>query len=548
MLSSLSPFRQRNAGPELGQNRQFAFRIECDRVILVIATSRENQPVDVQVDYIRLTAQPDELSEETEGGELDEATLDNAAPASHSARESQTARMNFDWMLGDGWKRLRDAIDTLATRHKVGGESVAVSLTGDFCVTRISTGTVDDVEHELGALAGRIPRYLQLGPGGKLIGQVRETLSPGIDHALTAVGNFTRLNALYEAFVSCHVDVAWIEPSLVSMARMVGMLGIDSEKPVLIADSFGQSWEVGITHQGRLLLDYRPAAAHDAQTFATAIDQHLARLRRFCQRHRGMTQSELSDLYVGGPPEKVDTVITHFGQTANLSAKLFQLPESCVSVRVPEEIESDAIAAFAAILPLTQPDFVQNPPDLLQTIRRDRAQSKIVRAVLTVWPIAVAAVLLMTASLWVGSLRDDAEQKHQQRQFVEVQMRATQARMASLQSDRRWVQHLGRIEQQTVSPPIVDLTTQITQCLPPQAALTSIRFDVEHNIMLTGKTSNEAEIYEIVGYLRRITGINQVALLATTSGVVQGESQFEMRLSWLPERDVDAELDPAQEL
>ncbi|MBB3204613.1 hypothetical protein FHS27_000377 [Rhodopirellula rubra] len=547
MLSSLSPFQQRSAGPELGQNRRFAFRIECDRVILVIATCCENEPVDVQVDYIRLTAQPDSMSEEIESGEFGDETLDNAAPTSRSAREPQTARMNFDWMLGDGWKRLRDAIDTLATRHKIGGESVAVSLTGDFCVTRISTGTVDDVEQKLGALAGRIPRYLQLGPGGKLIGQVRETLSPGIDHALTAVGNFTRLNALYEAFVSCHVDVAWIEPSLVSMARMVGMLGIDSEKPVLIADSFGQSWEVGITHQGRLLLDYRPAAAHDAQTFAIAIDQHLARLRRFCQRHRGMTQSELSDLYVGGPPEKVDTVITHFGPTASLSAKLFQLPESCVSVRVPKEIESDAIAAFAAILPLTQPDFVQNPPDLLQTIRRDRAQSKIVRAVLTVWPIAVAAVLLMTASLWVGSLRDEAEQKHQQRQFVEVQMRATQARMASLQSDRRWVQHLGRIEQQTVSPPIVDLTTQITQCLPPQAALTSIRFDVEHNIMLTGKTSNEAEIYEIVGYLRRITGINQVALLATTSGVVQGESQFEMRLSWLPERDVDAELDPAQE-
>ncbi|MFG0289819.1 MAG: hypothetical protein ACF8CQ_16685 [Rhodopirellula sp. JB044] len=522
----------------------------------MIATRREGGPVDVDVDYIRLTRAFDssvgEVPGEYEGDIAEEriATDDQRRTSSGS----QPTRTAFDWIHGDGWQRLRDAIDTLATRHKIGGESVAVSLTGDFCVTRISTGNVDDVEDELGALAGRIPRYLQLGPGGKLIGQIRETLSPGIDHALTAVGNLTRLNALYEAFVSCHLDVAWIEPSLVSMARMVGMLGIDDEKPILIADSFGQSWEVGITHQGRLLLDYRPAAAHDAQAFAIAVDQHLARLRRFCQRHRGMTQSELSDLYVGGPPDKVDQVLAHFGQKTKLDAKEFHLPSSCVNMNVPVEIESDGVAAFASVLPLIQPTVMQSPPDLLQTIRRDRGQSKAIRAVLALWPLAVAAVLLLATSLWVGSLRREAEQKHRQRQFVEDQMRATRARMASLQLDRSWVQHLVQIQKKTESPPLVDLTRQITQCLPPQAALTAVRYDAEHNIMLTGRTSNEAEIYEIVGYLRRIPGIEQVALLATTSGVVANESQFEMRLSWVADEAVEsnrtdrADTEPVQEL
>jgi len=141
----------------------------------------------------------------------------------------------------------------------------------------------------------------------------------------------------------------------------------------------------------------------------------------------------------------------------------------------------------------------------------------------------------MVLSFWVDGLQSESEQKVEQRAFVETQIHAIQTRMASLQSDRRWVEHLGRIQDTTASPPIVHLTHQITHCLPPQAVLSSVRFNTDRNIMLLGKTSNEAEIYEIVSYLRRLPGIELVALLATNSGGNEDQSQFEMRLSWRPE-------------
>ncbi|TWT93590.1 hypothetical protein [Neorhodopirellula pilleata] len=502
--------------------KKFAFRVEHDRIVLAVAEIATGVPARIVIDHESLVATE-------EHGEV---------PA--------------DWLEGEGNERLRQAIKSLAMRHQLNSDPVAVSLSGDFCVTRISTGTIEHVDQELSALASRIPRYLQLGPGEKLTGQVRESLQPGIEHALTSVGNHTRLQSLYRAFADNDVNVAWIEPSLVSLARLVGMLGIDQDKPILIADSFGRSWEVGIAHQGRLLLDYRPAAAHDSETFAKAIDHHLARLRRFCLRHRRMVQSELSDLYLGGPPQKITPVLEHFAvqdehNPQKLRAVELKLPAAFMIVEVAPEIESDSIVGVAAILPLLHTAIQQEPPDLLQSIRRDVKISKWRSLALTWWPAVTAAIVLVGLSLWVGGLQRQAQQKREQRGLVETQMRQTRVRMASLQSDQRWVEHLQTIQGKTRPVPMAILVKQITQCLPPRSSLQSIRLEGERSIQLTGKTPHESEIYEIVNYLRRIPGVTQVALLGTMLGSEENESQFNIRLSWTALSTSEQTTQPDQE-
>ncbi|WP_283431545.1 hypothetical protein [Neorhodopirellula lusitana] len=511
--------------PKTASLRRYAFRIEKDRVMLAVGKMGEGEEVAIEIDCCFLNEQTP-MDVQPEDADL------VSPPIAVS-----------DWLSGEGNKRLQAAIETLKNRHHIGSEEVAVSLSGDFCVTRISTGTVEQVDHELDALAGRIPRYLQLGPGGKLTGQIRDTLNPGIEHALTAVGNLTRLQTLYDAFAECDVRVAWIEPSLVSIARLIGELGIDEEHPVLVADSFGQSWEVGITHQGRLLLDYRPAAAHDAKTFANAIVEHLSRLRRFCQRHRGIDYSELNVLYVGGPPEKVDPVLEHFSEIAvqndhGLRTLPLLISDSFITIEVEASLRSDAIAAAAALLPLIRPDSQQPPPDLLQTIRRTKQQGGWKWIALTWWPAIAATFVVVALHFWVGGLQSQAEQRQLQREYVENQLRANRVRVASLQSDRRWVDHLKTISEKTVSPPMADLTKEITQCLPPRSVLQSIQVESERDILLSGSTSQEAEIYEIVGYLRQLPGIHQVALLGTMLGSKQEESQFNIRLSWRPDTSI----------
>ncbi|PHQ32293.1 type IV pilus biogenesis protein PilM [Rhodopirellula bahusiensis] len=503
-------------------DRSVALRIEDDRLMLVIASK--------SADAVQLNEPADEMI-------VDQVRCSDPG----------------GWINSGRWTEMVEALAKLKQRHQIGDSPVAVSLSGDFCVTRISVGTVEDVDRDLAALAGRIPRYLQLGPGGKVTGHTRETIGPGMEHALTAVGNRVRLQNLYEVFRMCDVEIAWVEPSLVSLSRLVGWLGLDNHAPVLIADSFGRSWEVGISFQGRLLLDYRPAAARDGSEFADAIDHHLERLQRFCQRHRGMSDHRLDQLFVGGGVDKVTPVVRRFANDSKLSVSAIDLTtaawkiernkvdsgadEDATVCEVPVA-ETDTVAVMAAVLPLiTNPELPKT--DLLQEIRRDRGKSLVRRIASTYWPVAAAMVLLMSGFALVANERSRSDRQSQQRDFVETQMRQTQVRMSGVQEMREFVTHLQTIESKTFSPHVNQIVTQMAQCLPAQTRLRSMVLDSERHIHLEGWTAQENDIYDVISYVRRVPEINQVALLGTNASADDDGLVFQIRLGMRTDRSAD---------
>lgn len=503
-------------------DRRVALRIEDDRLMMVIASH---------------SAEAIQLSEPA-----DEMLVDQIRCSDPKG-----------WINSGRWIEMAEALSELKQRHQIGDDPVAISLSGDFCVTRISVGTVEDVDRDLSALAGRIPRYLQLGPGGKATGHMRETIGPGMEHALTAVGNRVRLQNLYEVFRMCDVEIAWLEPSLVSLARLTGWLGLDRHAPVLIADSFGQSWEVGISFEGRLLLDYRPAAARDGKEFAEVIDHHLERLQRFCQRHRGMSDHQLDQLFVGGGVDKVNPVVQHFANNSKLSVSAIDLQSAswkidrhrnhsaddlkATSCDVPLAA-SDTVAVMAAVLPLIV-DQEMPKPDLLQQIRRDRGQSFVRKMTGTYWPIAAAACLLMLGFAMVANERARADHQRQQREFVETQMRQTQVRMASVREMREIVTHLQTIESKAFAPGVHQLVTQMAQCLPAQTRLRSMVLDSDRQIHLEGWTAQENDIYDVISYVRRVPDINQVALLGTNASADDDGLIFQIRLGMAIDRSAE---------
>ncbi|MCC9655155.1 hypothetical protein [Rhodopirellula halodulae] len=487
-------------------------RIEDDRLILVIAT------------------------QSAEAVQLDE-------PADQMIVDQVRCSDPSGWINSGRWNEMVEALTTLKQRHQINDEAVALSLSGDFCVTRISVGTVEDVDRDLEALAGRIPRYLQLGPGGKVTGHTRETIGPGMEHALTAVGNRVRLQNLYEVFRMCDVEIAWVEPSLVSVSRLIGWLGLDHHAPVLIANAFGRSWEVGISFQGRLLLDYRPAAARDGTQFADAIDGHLERLQRFCQRHRGMSDHRLDQLFVGGGVDKVNPVVARFAEDDKLSVSAISLETAAWTIQrykdAAEDSEAtvcevpvsrtDTVAVMAAVLPMiTNPDLPK--PDLLQQIRRDRSLSLFRRVTNTYWPVAAAVVLLMVAYGMKSSEQNRANQQIKKREFVETQMRQTKVRLSEVQDTREYVTHLQTVEQKSFSPRVNQLVTQLAQCLPGDTRLRSLVLDSEYQIHLEGWTADENNIYDVISYVRRVPEINQVALLGTGASADDDGLLFQIRL------------------
>ncbi len=197
------------------------------------------------------------------------------------------------WLTISGVGMLEEALATLVERHDMKRQQVAVSLDGVICVTRVALGTGEQVDHELATLADRVPRYLQLGPGEKVTGNCRRKIAQNVEYAVTGVVNRSLIQLIYDALRSAEVDVPWVEPSLVGVARLVGQARVGDGHPVMIADGTGQQWDVGITFDGRLLLDYRPAAATNVEALGEALEGHLSRLRRFCNRHRGITSGEL---------------------------------------------------------------------------------------------------------------------------------------------------------------------------------------------------------------------------------------------------------------
>ena len=187
-------------------------------------------------------------------------------------------------------------------------------------------GTTEEVDAELTMLADRVPRYLQLGPGEKVTGSSRTKIAPTVDYAVTGVVNRSLIQLIYNALREADIAVTWVEPSLVSIARLIGQAQIGGDQPIMIADGTGKQWDVGIACSGRLLLDYRPASATNEEAFRDALDGHISRLKRFCHRHRGVATGELSRLMVCGTGEKPNRAVEIVGDSLGVKPEILRVP------------------------------------------------------------------------------------------------------------------------------------------------------------------------------------------------------------------------------
>ena len=431
------------------------------------------------------------------------------------------------WLTTPGTPLLREALDTLADRHDMRREKVAVSLDGDFCVSRIAMGSTAEVDRELKMLAVRVPRYLQLGPGEKATGSVRTRIDVNVEYAVTGVVNRSLIENLYDALRSTDIDVTWVEPSLVSISRLVGRSGLVGEKPVLIADGAGRQWDVGIACAGRLLLDYRPASATTEKSFRGALMAHLSRLRRFCERHRGIASGSLDQLLLCGGGEKLDRAAEAFDETDVITAEKFNVPE----VTDLYEIDRDQCGAtnasvVAAVLPLMVGELGDNVPDLLETVHRAPELSWASKTIRYGWPAIAAAVFLCISFTLVSHRRRKAEMHLGDRATIQASVAAAQSRMIELAGKRELIDHLEVIDSKTREADLNVLLGQVTQCLPDRARLNEFHVETDGQIRLVGTVLDEALIYDLVGDLRKIPDVAQVALQGTSPSKEGTGSQF----------------------
>jgi Tfp pilus assembly protein PilN len=421
------------------------------------------------------------------------------------------------WLTASGAAELETALETLVERHHMRRHR--------------TMGTPDQVDHDLEMLGDRIPRYLQLGPGEKVTGNARSKIDNSMDHSVTGVVNRSLIQIIYNAFRSIDVDVAWVEPSLVSIARLAGQDKAFDERPVLIADGMGKQWDVGIACAGRLLLDYRPAAANNNEGFCQVLEGHYERLKRFCSRHRGVATDELNDLLICGDEEKTQDVLQRLSQSSRLKPSRLQIP---VLPKIYDLSSADQmtrnVPAVATVYPLLVGTQLEDVADLLEQVRRAPDLSLGQKILKQCWPVAVAAVCLIISYGLVASERRRHAGSDGGRAALQAEIIATSVKQSRISRDRQELDHLIRIARLSSEPRWDQMFSRITKMLPPSVKLNEFQVNSGSVILMEGTTVDETMIYELVNSLRHLPLISQVALKGTTPDTENQSTRFTVQL------------------
>lgn len=439
------------------------------------------------------------------------------------------------WLTAGGAEELERAIETLVDRQQMRRHQVAVSLAGDYCVTRVTMGTPEQLDHDLRMLADRIPRYLQLGPGEKVTGSTRQKVESGVEHAVTGVVNRSLIQIIYNALRGVDIDVTWVEPLLVSVARLTGTDSSFEDRPVLIADGMGKQWDVGIACMGRLLLDYRPAAANNNENFCSVLQGHCERLRRFCARHRGVATGELNDLLVFGEEAKLQEVLDRLKDSDRLSPRRLRVPDLSDLYHVePSDRMTRNVPAVATVYPLLVGIKHSEVADLLDHVRRAPDLSAGQRLLRLCWPVAVAAVCLLISYGLVSSERARHAGSGDGVAKLQAEMIATNAKQSRISRNQKELDHLRRVEAIASEHRWDQLFGWITKMLPPSMKLNQFRVDSGNTILLEGAALDETMIYEWVNSLRHLPKVSQVALKGTTPNAEDQSTGFTVQLRIQP--------------
>ncbi|TWT79227.1 hypothetical protein CA13_06250 [Planctomycetes bacterium CA13] len=436
------------------------------------------------------------------------------------------------WLDSKSLDAFSDAIESLVEKHGMRRGTVAVSLDGDFCVSRIALGNRDAVEREVQSLDSRVPRYLQLGPGVKVTGQVRQRVDDETDYAITSVVNQSLIGLVYGTFRAHDVELAYVEPSLVSISRLIGQSKACSEHPVLIADGTGLTWDVGIVFDGRLILDYRPAAAASETEFHAALDGHISRLHRFCNRYLGIKAGQLDKMLICGSEARVNQTIALFQQSGAIKSEALRVPRLDSLYEIDEDRRhSHSVPAVASVLPLMLDIQADQVPDLLTAVRREPDQPLWMQSLRVGWPAIAALVLCLFGFGILTRQRSHVTEMKSGEGQVQATVTATQSRMHRLAGQRERINYLHSIAWHCQESDWGGRLKQITQSLPDTARLNEFRVEDGRSIRIDGSVFEERLVYDILAQLEQLPGVAEVALHNTTPDTNSDTTRFVIRLT-----------------
>lgn len=439
------------------------------------------------------------------------------------------------------WKRLPLTMEGQGHRFSIDREALAnslrkttqdeklvnvplhVVLSGDFCVTRIVSGSNDDVQRELAELQHRSGFYLSLGNGSKTFSESVLALDAKRSHGAFTVTNESFLSQVLDVVEEANFQVLTATHSLVALARAVGKTGVDATSPALIVELTKRGLDLGVSYCGRLMLDYRPGGQGDFRQRADVVLQHLGRIQRHCARQIPGNAARIERVVISGDGPEVEELRSYFEQTGKLRAEVFDPASVFPQWNMSEAGTQESWLApmLGALVDRDDHNASKDSPDLMVPIRLLKREPLIPGLIRHAWPIA-AVILLTFGVLGIGlnkqaavaSVEAEASQAKKNAELISVQ------RIQLAQLDTK-IKSLKVIGERVARPQWQDFLVEIGSCFPDGMWLEEVRVERDGTISLSGPTFSENSVYELIENLKGVPTLANVALEGTRSAKLQ---------------------------
>jgi hypothetical protein len=434
----------------------------------------------------------------------------------------------------DGCAELTSAFREVARQHSMHGAEIRVVLTGEFCVLRMVRGTVEAVRAELQQLEQRSRLYLSLGPGEKVLVSNTQSIDARHAHAVAAVCNRATLETIQSAAEASGIEISVIEPALSALSRAVTRLPETPTGSYLLVHLNPSGMEVGVCHDGQLLLDYRPSGRTAVADLPALLETHLNRLSRHVGRYLRIATPELSRVYLCGEEALVQSATRQFRKQSKLEVLHVRPADVQATWRLSDEAAGDvSAAALGALLATYMPTGDADAPNLMKHIIDRKRQP--LRPALIRSAIPLAAALLVMATFSVINNREEqslALMRVERESLAVKEARATELRLQLMAAKVKLTQ-LEKLAAKLPDEVGDTLVSRLAGCMPSDVWLSKVEIVDGAIIRLHGASYQEAGVYDFVRWLEQAPGLTEVALKGTSpsSSATGPTTSFELELT-----------------
>lgn len=430
-----------------------------------------------------------------------------------------------------GFRELAKGFSRIVTEHGLQGVNLKVVLGGEYCVTRAVRGTSEAVRFELQRIQSRSRLYLSLGAGEKVVVSNTKALDARHMRALATVCNAKTLETIHRAAEQAGLQLDLIEPALISLCSAVNRLEDVPDEPYLVLHVGQSAAEIGVCHDGQVILDYRPGGSTQAQDLVKLVKQHISRLRRHAGHHLKIAAPRLNRVFLCGEAAAVNGILEEFNTDDTFRTTIVDPNSIQATWQFAQELEDSAMAPVLGTLLSTYRDpSEREAPNLLEHVlasSREPLGPTLLRSVLP-----IAAMLLVATGLYFVTLRQQGQLKTVQAQVGTLTHELTQTRKLRLRQDQMEMkqQQLEKLAEHLPATPASQVLKCLGQCMPNDIWLQKLEIVDMQTLKISGVSYLEAGVYDFVHWLEHTPGFDEVALHGTRPGHSRSEITVDFNL------------------